>query len=345
VTQKILMSRTTLFSTRKERKMKRSRYFWLVCGLILLTFGVTLAEEKYPNRPIELVVPNAPGGSSDITARIYSEELSKLLKTPITVVNRGGGAGVHGTTYVAKAKKDGYTLLNTASTPIITVPIINKEVTYDPLKDLTILAQFAIVPPVITVRSDDSRFQTLKDVIEYARKNPGKLKNAVGGHGTESHFVMEILCAKNNVKITTIPYKSGGEAMPQILGGHVDLSTNSLPTQAAHIKAGKLRALAIASRNRVPEFPNIPTVTELGYPDANLVMCVGIFGPAGLPQSVLEVLTPALEKAFKNPTVTRRATDASVIVEYLGPEDFRKLIESKIQIVEKVAKEANLAKK
>ena len=163
------------------------------------------------------------------------------------------------------------------------MPIISNEVTYDPLKDLTPLAQFAIVPPVITGRSDDSRFQTLKDVIEYARKNPGKLKNAVGGHGTESHFVMEILCAKNNVKITTIPYKSDGEAMPQILGGHVDLATNSLPTQSAHIKAGKLPALAIAARNRVPEFPNIPTVTELGYPDANLVMCVGIFGPAGLP--------------------------------------------------------------
>jgi tripartite-type tricarboxylate transporter receptor subunit TctC len=325
--------------------MVRNRILLLAVGFIFLAFGGALAQEKYPNRPIELVVPNAPGGSSDISARVYSEELGRLLKTPITVVNRGGGGGVHGTLYVVKAKKDGYTLLNTASTPIVVQPVINKEATYDPLKDLTPLAQVGIVPPVITVRSDDTRFQTLNDVIEYARKNPGKLKNCVGGAGTESHFVMEILCAKNHVKITTIPYKSGGEAMPAILGGHVDLSTNSLPTQSAQIKAGKLRALAIAANSRVPEFPNIPTVTELGHPDANLVMCVGIFGPGGLPQSVLNVLTPALEKALKNPTVMRRATEASIIVEYLGPDDFRKLIASKIQIVAKVAKEMKLIKK
>ncbi len=168
--------------------MKRYRLFGVICGLTYLIFlGGVYAQEKYPNRRIELVVPFAPGGHADILARIYNEDLARALKVPITIVNRGGGAGIEGTSYVIRAKKDGYTLLAAPGTPLVIMPNISNEVTYDPLKDLIPLGYFASVPNVFVVKSD-SPFKTLDELIEYARKNPGKLKNGVGGIGTEAYF-------------------------------------------------------------------------------------------------------------------------------------------------------------
>jgi len=325
--------------------MNANRFFCLVVGMILLGFpGGIQAQEKYPSRPIELVVPYAPGGSGDITTRLFSDKLAKVLKVPVTVVNRAGGAGITGTSYVARAKKDGYTLLGGPATAIIIAPIISKEVTYDPLIDLIPLAHFATSPAVFAVRSD-SPFQTLNEMIEYARENPGKLKNCVGGIGTECHFSFEILCAKSNVKIGTIPFKGGGEALPALLGGHVDLSSNSVATSASYLKAGQIRGLAITSKTRNPDFPNIPTTAELGYSDASFSVRNGVFAPSGVPRSVLNILIPTLEKVYKSPEVVQRAAKMSVMVEYMGPDEFSELIRSEIRIVEKLARDLNLIKK
>jgi len=329
----------------KGGKMMRWQFFLLVLGLVFfVSLGGIQAQEKYPNRPIELVVPMTPGGVGDITVRIYSEELSRVLNVPITVVNRAGGAGIQGTSYVIRAKKDGYTLLAGSVTFVVILPIISKEATYDPLKDLVPIGHFVYVPNVLTVKND-SPFQTLNELIEYARKNPGKLKYGTSGIGSADYFNVEILCSKTNTKMTAIPFKGGGEALVSLLGGHVDLTFQTLATNSPQIKAGKIRALAITSKTRSPDFPNIPTTAELGHPYPFLDPWVGVFGPAGLPQPVLNVLVPALEKVFKNPEVVGRATKAALIVEYKDPEEFRKFIESQIQIVEKIAQDANLIKK
>lgn len=324
--------------------MKASRIVWLICGIIYLGYAWgALAQEKYPNRPIELVVPMAPGGNADVIARIYSEELARILKVPVNVVNRGGGAAIQGTTYVINAKKDGYTLLAAPGTPITIMPTISSEVTYDPLKDLIPLGQIASIPSLFAVQSD-SPFKTLDELIEYARKNPGKLKNCAAGLGAESQFNLEILSAHNKIKITTIPYKSGGEALPALLGGHVDMASLSLSTLGSQIKAGKLRGLAIASKARHPDFPNIPTTAEVGHGYVCLLIWTGAFAPAGVPQSVLDVLIPTIEKAFKHPDVVDRAKKVGFTMEYRGPEEFRKFIESDIKIVQQVAKDANMQK-
>ena len=325
--------------------MKKSVSFWLVFGLVfLVSTGAAQAQEKYPNRAIELVVPFAAGGgTSDLTARAYSDSLSKILKVPLTVVNRGGGTGIQGVHYVVKSKKDGYTLLATTDTPLVVMPVISKEVAYDPLRDVIPIGHFGYAASILAVKSD-SPFKTLAELIEYARKNPGKLKNATSGLGTEAYLNLQMLCRKENVKIAPIPFKGGGEATVALLGGHTDMISSSTGTLSQQLKAGTLRGLAISSKKRHPDFPNIPTTAELGHPDVNLVVWLALFAPSGVPRQVTDVLVPAVEKAFKDPEVVQHGVKAGLVVEYLGPEDTRKLMESGIGLVRKASQSGELNK-
>lgn len=325
--------------------MKGCRILGLVCGFTILAFlGGVQAQEKYPNRPIELVVPMAPGGSVDTATRIYSEDMARVLKVPVTVVNRAGSTGIQGAIYVTKAKKDGYTLLQGSGNSLITMPVVSKEATYDPLRDFFPIAHFVSVPSMFAVKID-SPFKTLEEMIDYARKNPGKLKNGAAGILSESQFNLEVLCSYNKIIIKTVPYQSGGEALPALLGGHVDLATVSLATLGPQVKAGKLRGLAVTSKTRHPDFPDIPTTAELGYPYANFRVWNGLLSPAGVPQSVLDVLIPVAEKVFKTPEVVDRAVKAGFTVEYMNPEELRKFMVTQIETTKKVAIEANLIKK
>jgi tripartite-type tricarboxylate transporter receptor subunit TctC len=325
--------------------MKGTRSLCLVSALIFFVFfGVALAQEKYPTRAIELVVPFAPGGTADVGVRSYSDNLSKLLGVPVNVVNRAGGTGIQGTTYAAKGKKDGYTILATTDTPLIVMPVISsKEVTYDPLKDFIPIGYFGYAPSIFAVRSD-SPFKTLVELIDYARKNPGKLKNASTGLGAEARFNLDLLCHKENIKISSIPFESGGQAVTALLGGHTDMSSNSLASLAPHLKAGKIRGLAISMKTRHPEFPDIPTTGELKYPDVNFVVWLAVFAPAGVPKQVIDALVPAVEKAFKSPDVIQRGTNAGLIIDYMSPDETKKLMESGLQVVKQVAADAGLIK-
>jgi tripartite-type tricarboxylate transporter receptor subunit TctC len=218
--------------------MRGWRILSLFFGLTLLAFlGQPKAQEKYPNRMIELVVPYGPGGTNDITARIYSEKLAQALKVPVTVVNRPGGGGIQGVLYVTRAKRNGYTILSATGSNIVLVPIITPEATFDVLRDFFPLGQFGSVPSVFVVR-DDSPIKSFRELVEYARKNPGKLSNAVAGCGTGSYCNLQILVAKNNLNINTIPFKSGAETTTALLGGHVDMTFVTQPAVGAHLKAG-----------------------------------------------------------------------------------------------------------
>ena len=325
--------------------MRGIRSSCLVFALVVLVFvGAAPAQEKYPTRAIELVVPFAPGGTADVGVRSYSDNLSKLLGVPVNVVNRAGGTGIQGTTYVAKGKKDGYTILATTDTPLLVMPVISsKEVTYDPLKDFIPIGYFGYAPSIFAVRSD-SPFKTLAELVDYARKNPGKLKNASTGLGAEARFNLELLCHKENIKIPSIPFESGGQAVTALLGGHTDMSSNSLASLSPHLKAGKIRGLAISMKTRHPEFPDIPTTGELKYPDVNFVVWLAVFAPTGVPKQVVDTLIPAVEKAFKAPEVIQRGSNAGLIIDYMGPDETKKLMETGIQLVKQVAAEAGLIK-
>jgi len=325
--------------------MKGWRIVCLISGIIVFAFsGLCLAQDKYPTRPIEMVVPFAPGGSADVAVRAYADDLSKILKVSILIVNRAGGTGIQGVTYVVKGKKDGYTLLGTTGTPLIIMPNISKEVTYDPVKDLIPIGRLGSAPSVFAVRSD-SPFKTLKELIEFARQNPGKLKNGAGGVGTESNFNLALLCSKEKINITSVPFQSGGEAVPALLGGHVDMTSNTLASLGAQVKAGKLRGLAIGTKKRHPDFPDVPTVAEVGYPDVNFAVWFGVYAPAGAPKQVVDVLVPAVEKVFQSSEVIQRCAKLGIEHDYMGPAETRKLIETQLVTIEKVAREAGMQKK
>ena len=186
--------------------MKKFSPVGLVFGLVLLgSFGGVQAEDKYPSRPIELVVPFNPGGSADVAARCYSDDLAKILNVPVNVVNRAGGTGIQGTTYVINSKKDGYTLLGSTDTPLLIMPVINKEVTFDPLKDVTPIGLFASVYSIFAVRSD-SPFKTLQELIDYARTQPGQVKERGRGTGHGGPFQPRspLLQGKNQNRIDPI---------------------------------------------------------------------------------------------------------------------------------------------
>ena len=325
--------------------MKRGRLYGLICGLTFLSFLVgAQAQEKYPNRTIELVVPFAPGGTTDLTARIYTETLAQILKAPVTINNKPGGGGVTGILYVTRAKKNGHTLLHAAGAQMSILPIITPEATFDTLRDFFPLGHFGYVPSVFVVRPD-SPVTSFRGLIEYARKNPGQLKNAVGGFGTGSYCNLQILVTKNNLNINTIPFGSGGETIAALLGGHVDMTSSGFMTLGPHIKAGRLRPLATVAKNRHPDFPNIPTTAEEGYPYVNFCDWLGVFAPVGVPQQVQDVLVPALEKVFKDPQVSERAKAVFLTPDYKNPQEFRKFIESENLTWGKVYKDAGLSVK
>jgi tripartite-type tricarboxylate transporter receptor subunit TctC len=339
--------RTTAESCDQRKKgdrMKRLPSFGLALGLIFLgSLGGAQAQEKYPTRAIELVVPFGPGGASSVAAHAYKDELARLLKVPVNVVNREGGTGVQGTAYVIRSKKDGYTLLASTDTALVVMPVISKEVTYDPLKDVVPIGYQGYAPSVFAVRSD-SPFKTLAELIDFARKNPGKLKNGTSGLGTEAYINLQILCNKEKIKISQIPFKSGGDVATMLLGGHIDMATSALASLSPQLKAGTLRGLAISSKSRNKDFPNIPTTAELGHSEVDLVVWYALFAPAGVPRQVVDVLVPAVEKVFRNPDVVERVSRAGVEVEYKGPVELRKLMESGVRAVKEVAQDAGLAK-
>jgi tripartite-type tricarboxylate transporter receptor subunit TctC len=267
-----------------------------------------------------------------------------MLKVPVNVVNRAGGSGVAGINYVVHAKNDGYSLLAGDQASVVISPLLMKEPPFDPLKDLVPMAYLGSSCSVFAVRSD-SPITSLPALIDYAKKNPGKLNNAVAGFGTAGQFNTEILAARNGLNIVSIPFRSGPEAVVAVLGGHADIVSSSFITLGPHIRSGRIRALAVSSGRRFPAFPEISTTTEAGHPYVNIVYWGGaLFAPPGTPQRVLSVLVPALEKAFNDPQVIERARNAYIDVEYKNPADFRKYLEAEISRIAKIIGDSKLQK-
>ena len=326
----------------------QKRYFWgLVLGVtfFVLCSSIGLAQEKYPRRTVEVVVPYSAGGTTTILARIYCDELTRQFKSPFAVVNRPGGGGIVGASFVARAKPDGYTLLQGMGDTHTLGPITNSDVKYDPLKDFAPLALFATMPVVFAVQSS-SPLKTFAELIDYAKKNPGKLRMGTTGIGGEAHLNVAIIGAKEKIDIVNVPFDGGAPYTAAILGGHVDLAAGQLSPQAQvgpHIKAGTLRGLAVTSKSRHPDFPDIPTFAELGYPEANVGNWYALFAPAGVPQPVVDVLATSLQEVFKKPEVMADCRKGGFLVDFRGPAELRKFMESELQVLGKICKDLGLA--
>jgi tripartite-type tricarboxylate transporter receptor subunit TctC len=294
----------------------------VICACAMLTLPSGSWAEAYPDRPIEFLVLFAAGGSTDIASRTICEIAGKELGQPFVVLNKTGGGGSIAVGALAKAKPDGYTVGALSIGAMETQPHLVK-VPYDPVKDITPIMQYAEYPQGIAVKAD-SPFKTFKDLIDYARANPGKVTYGTVGAGSAQHLMMERIAMETSVKWSHVPFKGGNPAVTALLGGHITATT--VAEFVPQVKAGTMRLLATTNANRLSDFPDAPTVQESGYPGLYMVNYVAIGAPAGIAKDRLEKLHKAFKNAMNHPTFKEVMKKWSFEVSYRSGDEVAKII-------------------
>ncbi len=321
----------------------------LIAVLLLIAYGISVGTlpiqaQPYPNRPIQLIVPNVPGSVLDISARLFAEGLGKTLGTQVIAMNKPGASGTLGTDAVVKSKKDGYTLAYTNVAALVYARVLNPEtVPYDSAKDLEPLGLHLFFPIGVTVQ-EGSPWKTFTDLIDYARKNPGKLRVGTRGVGSTDHFNVEITQSLTGAQFTHVPFKGGESVITAVLGGHVEVIYDALSKSVPHVDSGKLRILLTTKKSR--DYPNIPTITELGYKQDLLSPWYALLAPAGVPEEVKKVLIPAIEKTIEDPELKAKVEKLEgFIVDYKPPEDLKTLMAEEYEKGIAIATKVGLRKK
>ncbi|MCX8023196.1 MAG: tripartite tricarboxylate transporter substrate binding protein [Syntrophorhabdaceae bacterium] len=319
--------------------------FWLtlfsIVGCILLLFLPSKGVAAYPERPIQLIIPNVAGAQMDITGRILAEEMEKYIGVKIIPYNKPGAGTVLGTDAALRSKKDGYTILFTSAASFVYAPATNPDVVrYDPIKDAEPLGLYFFFPHTITVRSDGP-WKNFNEFIDYSKKNPNKIRISTIGVGSTPHFIIEMIQSLTGGKFTHVPFEGGESTITALLGNHVEATCEALSKVKPHMDAGKLRSILITSK--MPSYPDIPTTTELGYKQALPASWFAMFAPAGIPDEAKKVLVPAIEKAVKN--TKKRVDQMGNIVVYKTPEEMKKMIQEELKLAMEVAVKMGLRKK
>jgi tripartite-type tricarboxylate transporter receptor subunit TctC len=320
----------------------------IVVGCIVLAvyaFGLadsTLQAQPYPNRPIQVVIPMGPGSAADTHGRILMEELKEILKTEIIVVNKPGASMTIGTDFVVNSKKDGYTLLYTPTTGITAKAVEPETVPYDPMRDLEPLGLHAFFPVVIAVL-ENAPWETLKEFVDYAKKNPGKIRISTPGLQTHSSINVVIIETLTGAQYTLVPFKEGAQPITALLGGHVEATSFSFTPLIPHVHSKKVRVLLTSSK--IPDFPNIPTLNELGFKQGLLTPWFAMFAPAGVPEGVKKILVPAIKEAIHNPEVIAKIKKiGGSVIDYKSPEELEKIEINDLSTFSKIAVKLGLRK-
>ena len=303
--------------------MKKAEVF--LVGFILvfsLSFWApSLQAQTYPSQPIQLVITLAPGDGLDVTGRAIATEMAKILKTAVIPMNKTGGAGAAGVDYVAKGKKDGYNILYVNSSLIYTYAMNPENIPYNPFQDLEPLCLAASVPLLIAVQAE-SPWKSFQELLDFMKKNPGKVRGSSSGVGSIGHFGYEVIRAETGTGITMIPYKGAMPGFTALLGGHVEVAIPSLSVISPQLAAGKVRALLTSKK--IPEHPYIPTLTELGYKRDMPSVWNAAFLPTGVDDSVKKILLSAFEKSIKAPDVVNTMQKIGYLQDYKLGEEFKK---------------------
>ena len=316
------------------------RNAWL---FVLLSLGASLGHgaEVYPAKPVRVVAPFAPGGISDVVARVMSQQLSEQFGKTFIVDNRTGAGGVVGNGIVAKAAPDGHTLLMV--TPAFTIlPGISRSLQYDSVKDFTPITQIMRVPSVLVV-SPALNVNTLRDFVALARANPGKFNYGSGGPGSALHLYSELFKIAAKVNIVHVPYKGGGENFAALIGGQIQMLIISVPTALQFVNSGRMRALAVTTEGkRAPSMPNVPSMSEAGVSGMTIYVWFGFAGPAGMPKAIVNKLHAEVVKALAAPSVKDQFIRQDA--EFVGssPAEFSKLIHNELQLWAEVIKSAGI---
>jgi tripartite-type tricarboxylate transporter receptor subunit TctC len=284
--------------------------------------GGSALAQSYPSKPVRLIVPFAPGGTTDIVARITGDKLGRELGQPVIIENRAGGGGTVGADYVAKSPADGYILGVATVSTIGTNPATNPKMPYDPIRDFAFITNLVNVPNVMTVNPNKVPVNDMKEFIATVKKSPGKYSYASSGSGGISHLDGELFKALTGTFIVHIPYRGSGPALTDTVAGQVDAQLDNLPSSLPFIKSGKLRALAVMSDKRVESLPDVPTFAEAGLKEANNMAWYGLVGPAALPKDIIAKVHAAAVKTLNDPDVKKRLAEGGSIVDGGTPEQF-----------------------
>ncbi|MBS0291049.1 MAG: tripartite tricarboxylate transporter substrate binding protein [Proteobacteria bacterium] len=295
--------------------------------------------QNYPTKPVTIVVPFAPGGTTDILARIVGQGLTSELGQPVIVDNRAGAGGNIGASLAAKAPADGYTLfMGTVGTHAINQALY-KKMPFDPVKDFAPISRVATVPNLL-VANPKEPYKTVKELIAYAKQHPGKVTFGSPGSGSSPHVSGELFKSMTGTELLHVPYKGSAPAMTDLLGGQISIMFDNMPSAIQHVRSGKLRPIAVTTAKRSPELPDVPTIAESGVPGYEAMSWFGMFAPSGTPKPVLDKLSAALIKVLNQPDVKKKIAEQGGDVVAETPAQFAAFIKSETAKWGKVVKDS-----
>jgi tripartite-type tricarboxylate transporter receptor subunit TctC len=310
-------------------------------ALAVIAWPVSAWAQAFPERPIHLVVPAAPGGPTDVPARLLSQFLPDRLGQPAVVENRAGAGGAIGARFVAGATPDGYTLLIGNTSVLAVWPSVSSSAGYDPAKNFAPVAKLTESYQILVVPAA-SPFKTVRELVDYAKKNPGKLNFAHTGTGGLPHMTVELFKARAGIDVVGVPYKSGGESLTAVLAGQVDATIETMTILLPHMRAGRLRALAVATRARSPLVPDLPTMAEAGVPDYEVTAFNGVAAPAGTPPEIVAKLNVAINDGMQSAEVQERLTQLGAVAKVNSPDEFGAFIAAELAKWSALARSANI---
>ena len=286
----------------------------------LAAVSIAALAQTYPSRPVRIVVPLGAGGFADVPARILAPALAKELGGTFFVENKPGAGSTIGAAEVAKAEPDGYNLLFSATPHVISAHLY-KSLTYDALKDFAPIALVAAGPYVLAVHPSLPA-KSVKELIAFAKREPGKIDFASFGNGSAQHLVGALFASMAGIELNHVPYKGSGQAMQDVLGGRVKVTFAGVPNVLNHVRNGRLRALGVTSAKRWPDLPDVPTIAEAGVPGYDASLWLGMMAPAGTPAPIIDRLANAIGTALHDPTLIEQLHHAGIAPEFMGPKDF-----------------------
>ena len=312
--------------------MKRRQALVFACALGVSTLALA---QNYPNKVIKLQVPFAPGGTTDVVARIIADPLGKALGQSVIVENKAGGGGSIGAAETARAAPDGYNLGVATVSSMAANPAINPRIPYNPVTDFTPIINIAATPNVLAVHPSFPA-KDYKTFIEAVRKAPGKYSHASSGTGTILHLQMELFKDQTKTFITHIPYRGSGPALNDAVSGQVEMIFDNLPSALPFIQAGKLVPIAVAAPRRLEQLPNVPTFKEVGLEPVNRMAFFGIIGPRGLPKEVVDKVSAGVRKSLEDPALRKRIEGTGSLIVANQPEQFAAQIKSEFEVYKQV---------